>query len=172
MSGLRFTPPALDDAALILSWRTSPRVAAFMNTVVDHDLTAQRDWLARSATRSDYVHWLIRAGDAKIGLLNVSDLDRARGETSWGFYIGDDAHLGLGGLVPPYLYNHLFFELKLRRVLAEVQAANEPVLGLHRLHGYRVTGEDADRVWLELTAVAWAAKPRFHRFRAAFPGLS
>ena len=94
----QFAVPEVSDAEQILRWRTSPRISAFMLSEVDNDLGRQRAWLARVAERSDYFHWLIRLKDQNIGIINITCL----GDDiyCWGYYIGEDASLGYGGLCP------------------------------------------------------------------------
>lgn len=173
MAGIVFREPDDGDAALILRWRQSERVARRMSSRFEGDLESQRRWLEACRSRTDYHHWIVEAGGRPAGFISVARLDLAAGATSWGYYLGDEAALGLGGLVPPYLYNWLFFDLRLFRIEAEVRADNEEVVDLHRFHGYRreaaPAGAAPGHVHLVLERAAWAARTRLHRLRADFP---
>lgn len=176
MSVFTFIPPTLDDAEQILIWRTNPRVTRFMNTDVVFDLEAHIRWMMEAEKRADYFHWVIFLNGRKIGLINICHLDLERRETSWGFYIGEDEFVGVGGLVPPFLYNFLFFDLGVGQVLAEVLEGNDPLVSLHELHGYQhisrstvnKNGVEIKAFNLVLTRDIWIEKKRFHRYRANF----
>ena len=148
-----------------------------MSTEVTFDMNAQIQWIKAAEERTDYFHWFICLGERKIGLINICGFDPERHETSWGFYIGEEEFIGLGGLVPPFLYNFLFFDLKIGLVRAEVLEGNEQLLSLHKLHGYQNTydstvkknGREIKTYNLVLARASWMEKKRFHRYRALFP---
>ena len=56
---------------------------------------------------------------------------------SWGFYIGDDSSLGIGGMVPPYFYNFAFNYLEVDVVRAVLFFDNVKTIKLHLLQGYQ-----------------------------------
>ncbi len=167
------------DAVQILAWRRKPRVTDLMTTDVPDDLEAQRRWLSSCFDKPSYYHWVIQFQGRDAGLLSVADLDLAKGTTSWGYYVGEAAHLGLGALLPPYFYNWLFESLPIQRIDVEVFATNQLVLDMHVFHGY-VRNPERDRVIvkngvahdvvaLALSDTRWAAQTRFHRFTTHFP---
>ncbi|NCZ63624.1 MAG: hypothetical protein EBY62_07460, partial [Cellvibrionales bacterium] len=47
------------DAELILNWRTSPGIAKYMKTEVDHGVLEQEQWIISCRDRADFYHWLI-----------------------------------------------------------------------------------------------------------------
>jgi len=174
-----FRETDLMDAALLLEWRRKPRVTDFMNTDVDNDVQAHVEWLSSCFTKPQYYHWIFSLHGTEAGLLSISDFDLNSGTTSWGYYLGEESLLGLGALVPPYLYNWLFRTLGLNKVEVEVFANNEQVLRMHEYHGY-LRATDKDRTilksgkvvqlfGLELHARDWLLQNRMQRFVTAFP---
>lgn len=125
-----------EDAEMILHWRTSQRVAKFMKTVVDHGVDEQKRWILNCRKRPDFYHWLIRDQGEDIGYVSLSEYDPINKSASWGFYVGDDERVRLGGWVPPPFYHFCFTHLGIERLDAEMLYFNTSVIDLHRLHGY------------------------------------
>lgn len=134
---ISFRETVIGDARKILDWRTSERVTMFMNSDINYDLEAQIRWLEESFNKPSYYHWIIQYGGEDAGLLNFINWNREDKTTSWGFYIGEESALGIGGLVPPYFHNFAFNTLRVERVLAEVFYSNTFVIDLHLKQGYR-----------------------------------
>ncbi len=124
------------DAEKILKWRTSQRVTKFMNHDMDHDIEAQKRWLEACYNKESYYHWIIQYGGKDVGLLNFSGLNLDYRTTSWGYYIGEESVLGIGGLVAPYFYNFAFDELCVEKILAEVFYNNTSIISGHLRQGY------------------------------------
>jgi RimJ/RimL family protein N-acetyltransferase len=134
---IKFREVEVSDAKQILDWRTKTRITEYLNSDVSYDLEAQKKWIGDSFSKSNYYHWIIQHGDKDIGLLNFVDWDNDRRKTSWGFYIGDDDSLGIGGFVPPYFYNFAFDVLGVETIEAEVFYNNLDVIQLHLAQGYQ-----------------------------------
>ena len=134
---ISFREVELDDAEKILNWRTSDRVTEFMSSDMKYDLDAQKRWLSLSFNKQTYYHWIVQYGGEDVGLLNFVDWDIEAKVTSWGFYLGEDAALGIGGLVPPYFYNFAFDILGVEKIQAEVFYNNTKVINLHLQQGYK-----------------------------------
>ena len=133
---ISFREIVIEDAKTILNWRTSERITKFMNSDMNYDVDAQKSWLEGSFNKLDYYHWIIQYGGNDVGLLNFVDWNKENRTTSWGFYIGEESALGVGGLVPPYFYNFAFDKLGVDKVLAEVFYNNTSVIDLHLKQGY------------------------------------
>lgn len=133
---ISFREIVIDDAKKILDWRTSERVTRFMNSDMNYDVDAQKRWLDESFNKPSYYHWIIQYDGKDVGLLNFVDWNPVNQTTSWGFYIGEESALGVGGLVPPYFYNFAFNKLCVDKVFAEVFYNNIGVIDLHLKLGY------------------------------------
>ncbi len=133
---ISFREIVIDDAKKILNWRTSERVTMFMDSDMDYNLEAQIRWLEASFSKPSYYHWIIQYGGEDVGLLNFVDWNPEEKTTSWGFYIGEESALGIGGLVLPYFYNFAFDTLGVDTVFAEVFYNNTSIIDLHLKQGY------------------------------------
>ena len=133
---LSFREVLPSDAALIHNWRTKNRVSSSMNTDLDSSIWEQEQWVNLKRQDPSYYHWIIRCTGKDIGLVSISNVDTDRRITSWGFYIGEDDFLGVGGFVPLYLYSYIFHSIKLEKVVAEVLYYNTEVIKLHLKHAY------------------------------------
>jgi RimJ/RimL family protein N-acetyltransferase len=97
---------------------------------------------------------------------------------TWGYYIGEASYRGLGGLIPPYLYNHVFHEMQFNKLIAEIMEGNENVVKLHEMFGCRLVGRYEEHVYkydryhavlvYELLAKTWNSSRRYKRFVAEF----
>ena len=166
------------DAEMILNWRTSPEIAKYMKTEVDHGILEQEQWIISCRERPDFYHWLIVHQEKPIGYISISEYNPVVKTASWGFYIGEGEHAGLGGLVPPFFYHFCFSELGIERIDAEMLYFNTSVIDLHQLHGYEFTPE-RDRILkrqgkgILLVAMSLSKfqfeEGKFNRFSADFP---
>ncbi len=137
----RFTKLREADLPQVLEWRIKPRVAERMFTVVENDAEKHREWFAGLKSPC----YVIRHDDHPIGLISFSP------NGGWGYYIGDDDAVPLGGLIPPYFYNWYFQRHDILK--AAVKEGNVGVERMHRFHGYREIMPHC----FELTREAWAA---------------
>lgn len=166
------------DAQMILDWRTSRRVAKYLKTEFDHGLEDQEQWIISCRERDNFYHWLIVYQEQPIGYISISDYNPSAKTTSWGFYIGEEKHTGLGGLVAPFFYRFCFSELGIERIDAEMLYYNTKVIDLHQLHGYDFAPE-RDRIVKKqgkgVLLIAMSLEryrfedSKFARFTAKFP---
>lgn len=133
---ISFREIEIEDAQMILDWRTSERVTMFMNSDMSYDLDSQVKWLEGSFSKPSYYHWIVQLGGKDVGFLNFVDWNREDKTTSWGFYIGEESALGVGGIVPSYFYNFAFDVLGVDKVFADVFYNNTGAIDLHLKQGY------------------------------------
>ena len=167
-----------DDAELILKWRTSEKVTKFMNTDVVYDMDAQKQWISGCYDKETYYHWIILYEKSPVGLFYVQDYCEQKKTTSWGFYIGENNLDGLGGFIPPFFYNWVFYRLGVSEVKVEVFYSNLSVIRLHQLHGYKFTptfdrvihkkNKDILLVSMSLRTSDWDHN-RYKKFQMKFP---
>ena len=144
---LRFDSIKEEDLELILNWRTQPKVTQYMYNDIAKDIEEQKKWLQRIATDPACCYWLIYYQEKPIGVIGLTDIDTKNKRCSWTYYIGDETVRGIGGIIPPYLYNYIFTVLKFKKIIAEVMEGNERVMKLHQFHGYRQVGLYKDHIY-------------------------
>lgn len=163
----------------VLKWRTSEQVTRYMYTDIEYNLLSQFKWFERVSKSLSEKYWIISYNDIHIGLIYLSDLDLKNKKTKWGYYIGQEEYRIYGGIIPLYLYNYLFNDLKLNKIIAEVMEGNNNVMKLHRMHGYREVGVYKKHVYkynkyhdvyvFEMTLEQWAINmEKYKNYRAKF----
>lgn len=177
--GIQFREISLEDAEKVLRWRTSARVTNFMNTDINSSLEDQKKWLQSCFSKPDYYHWIIEYQSKSIGLICLSDFLPDKQTTSWGFYIGEENFLGIGGFVPPLFYNFCFNSLNIKVIYAEVLYTNLNTIKLHLLHGYRFRPERDTIIFknnkeylsigMSLQREDWQKKVRYKKNIVEFP---
>jgi len=139
---ITFRRPTLEDAELILGWRSQPRINDMMfSDVLPHQIEQQRAWLQRSEGRTDYEHFIILGDGEPVGFLSYEDIDRINGCCSCGSYLGTvEGARKFGGHLHAYFMDYLFYVLGMRKNVIQIIDANQRVLKLQRLLGMRAVG--------------------------------
>ena len=173
-----FREVELDDALMILRWRTCPHVTKFMKTDIEYNIEDQKRWLRNCYTKSHYYHWIIESDNFPVGLVKINDYDPLKKNLGWGFYIGEKDYNEIGVFIPPYLYNYCFKSLCVSQIYSEVFSDNTSVVKLLRIHGYFFTpandrvitknGKDILLISMKLKKDDFL-KSKFSRFSANFP---
>ncbi len=168
-----------EDMPLVLQWRSSGHVNRHMVTDFSGDLAGQLQWFDKIQNDATVAYWMICCrGDQPAGVINLDGIDYDNKTSHWGFYFGNTEFLNLGGLVPPYFYNHVFSNTPIETLVAEVDSENSTVLKLHALHGYVPSTEPARSFTknnqerelrrLVLRKSTWQQKRRFKKMKAVF----
>lgn len=137
MKDINFREIKASDAELILSWRTKERISKYMNSNVEFDIDKQKKWIESCYNKDNYYHWIIQSNTNPIGVICIKDINLKNSDTSWGFYIGDEAFLGIGGFIPPFFYNWIFSTKKIMKIKAFVFDDLINVMKLHQFHKYK-----------------------------------
>ena len=175
---LKFQKIREDHLELILKWRTLPDVTRYMFTDVEYDLENQKKWYQKSLTDEAARHWIISYQDQCIGMVYLTGIDEGNRHCTWGYYIGEASSRSLGGIIPPYLFNYVFNEMKFTKIIAEVMEGNRNVTELHEMFGYRLVGRYEHHIYkydtyhdvliYELLDRTWNSSNKYKRFIAEF----
>jgi len=170
-----------DDLEMIFRWRTKPEVTRYMASDINFELEKQSCWHEEVVKKTPPEHWVILQEDRPIGLLNLAEYDEVLKQTSWGFYIGELDAWRVGGVLPIYFYNYMFFQrdLLLKKIIGHVFNLNSKVLQMHKFHGCIEVGLLKDHVkkydktyditLIEMSRERWLAQQdRFGLYRANF----
>jgi UDP-4-amino-4,6-dideoxy-N-acetyl-beta-L-altrosamine N-acetyltransferase len=173
---IRFIKVREEHLEQILKWRTDPEVNRYMMTDVEYNMDNQRKWFEKISADETKKYWMVNLGK-NIGLINLTDVDWPNRRWSWGYYIGDMESRGVGGTIPPYLYNYMFNKMHFHKVWGWVMEGND-ILKLHKIHGYRIVGTMKNHVrkndqWYDVHVVemlrgTWVSQRRYQRYVAEF----
>lgn len=132
-----------DDLEMIMNWRMSETVTKFMNTNPKLTIEGQKKWLASLEKNNKARNWIIDVDGVPAGLINLADIDWENGNTSWGYYIGEEKlrSLRLAISLEMSLYDYCFDVLGFKEVHNEVFKLNEGVWKLHVACGCRIEKE-------------------------------
>ena len=178
MSKITFREILVDDAELVLSWRTKKRITNYMSTDLNISTSEQKNWIKNSYNINNYYHWMILLNEEPIGTICIKDINLENKSTSWGFYIGNDKYLGYGGFIPPYFYNWVFNNFNIIQIKAYVFHPLVKVIGLHQIHGYNFILEENSLIKKnskEIVVIAMSLsvdnwkKKRYKKFITEFP---
>ncbi len=173
---ISFRPLQRADQQQILSWRNLPQIRRYMLT--DHVISAAEhaEWFNRVLDNPKYRHWIICCDHQDVGLLNLYDIDPANRRCYWGFYVAGTSVRGknVGMFAEFCVLQHVFEELRFRKLSCEVLDFNRGVLRLHqafgfveegRLRQHIVRGDEAhDVICLGILDSEWLTRrPQFER---------
>ena len=79
-----------DDLERIMNWRMSETVTRYMNTNPRLTIEGQKKWLASLDENDKVKYWMIEVDGTPAGLVNLADINWAEGNSSWGYYIGEE----------------------------------------------------------------------------------
>lgn len=132
-----------DDLEIIMNWRMSENVTRFMNTNPILTLEGQKKWLNSLEKDNKSRNWLIEVDGNPAGIINLIDINWNKGNTSWGYYIGEEKlrSLNLAISLEMSLYDYCFDILGFKEIHNEVFKCNEGVWKLHIACGCRVVKE-------------------------------
>lgn len=138
----RFRKPLLDDAELILDWRTSPDITRHMYTDVEYDLDKQRAWLERCRTREDYRHFLMLVDERPVGFLCFHNIDWHNKHCSNGSYVGVPGQESqmIGALCTWFIHDYVFYHLSMHKMFTTFMGSNERVIKGQIVNGLRHVG--------------------------------
>jgi UDP-4-amino-4,6-dideoxy-N-acetyl-beta-L-altrosamine N-acetyltransferase len=163
---------------MVLIWRSQPYVQSAMLTEIKNNLQDQLNWYTMIQNNETLSYWIIILNNKPIGVVNLANIDFINSKCTLGFYIGEFEYRSFAGLIPPYVYNHVFRTLKLNKVYGEVLSTNKSILEIHTKHGFRTVGVLKDHVTkekmgqdvvvIELLAEEWLRNPRYESYTAIF----
>lgn len=138
----RFRRPTLDDAAMLLRWRTDPFITRFMFTDIENpDVERQRAWLAAMEERRDFRHFIIEHEGRPVGYLSYSEIDPVHRRCSSGSYIAEpEDRRKLAGFLHPFIMDHCFYGLGMNKLVNQFMEGNDAVIRIQRLLKAREVG--------------------------------
>jgi UDP-4-amino-4,6-dideoxy-N-acetyl-beta-L-altrosamine N-acetyltransferase len=180
MMDVRFVKLNKNHLPLLYEWRTSGRVSQFQMSNMHGNYEEHVAWYEKVSRDFTTEYWIIKYAGSPIGVFNLACIDHVSKNLSAGYYIGEINYLSLGGIIPPFFYNYIFFELGFSKIWGKVFFDNVNVRKIHSLHGFKeleilkdnVSRDGAyhDVVSIELSSKDWFSLTKFHKYRANFKG--
>ncbi|GGF24033.1 hypothetical protein GCM10011611_32670 [Aliidongia dinghuensis] len=178
-----FRRPTIEDAKLLLDWRTQPDITRYMLTDIDYDLERQKRWLAAVAHRSDYEHFIVLRHGMPVGHLSYSEIDRVNRHCVPGTYLILEPHeRHLAAYTNSFILDYCFYRLDLNKAIFTIMSGNVNFVKAKRLMGVREVGVLKEHVFkygqfhdlhmFELTRAEWETRPRLfprEKTLSAFP---
>ncbi len=131
-----------EDKEQMRTWRNKPAVSQYMYT--DHHIAPEEHerWFKSILTDPARRYWIIVSDDRDVGTLNLMNIDLTNKHCYFGWYIGEESERGKGvGIATEFLLLcHVFEELKLNKLYAEVLVSNVPVVTLYKSMGFKEEG--------------------------------
>jgi RimJ/RimL family protein N-acetyltransferase len=139
---ITFHSPSVDDAALLLKWRTDPEISRNMFTDLEHsDLSVQKKWVKSVLIRKDYVSFIIHDEGKPVGFLSFNDIDYKNKKCSSGSYIYcKKARLKLAVTLHSYICSFAFYCLGMNKIVNLILDVNENVIKIQQLHNTQFVG--------------------------------
>lgn len=139
------------DLPMIVSWKNDPEVAELMKGSIIHtNLTIENRRFDRLCETGDALRLLITTKDGTpIGMLAVSDIDKANQKASIGMFIGDKAYWnkGYGSDALKHLLHHFFYHLNFNRIGLEVFDFNHRAIKMYESVGFKIEGTQRQGLW-------------------------
>ncbi len=129
-----------DDAQKLLAWRLQPRVARWMLTQVDNDLSKQQAWIEKMRTAGDTYHWIVQIGGTDAAYVKIEGFSPEQAIAEMGFYIGEECYDPIAVGILHACYAALFKHLKLKVILGSIFEDNT-ILKIHEYSGYEPYNE-------------------------------
>jgi RimJ/RimL family protein N-acetyltransferase len=128
--GYRLRPVEMEDAVFVLSLRTDPELARFLNPT-SPDIEDQKRWTAAYFERPGDYYWVIesKSGEPE-GTIAIYDVDTASGTAEWGWWIVK--HHSMAATESALLiYTAGFERLHMKSLYCRTVADNERVVSFH-----------------------------------------
>jgi len=113
-----------EDAAMLLRWRNTPRVAAGFSGTLPPDVDRQKRWIESSRLAEDSYHWITVSDNHDFGYVRFHHWNKEERSCRLGFYVGEEAFALCYVTVLDDLLSFLFYRLGLDYVVSYVLTDN------------------------------------------------
>lgn len=113
-----------EDAAMLLRWRNTPRVAAGFSSTLPLDVERQKHWIITSRQSPDSYHWITMSDSHAFGYVRFHHWNRKERNCRLGFYVGEEAFSLCYVSVLDDLLSFLFYRLYLDYAVSYVLEDN------------------------------------------------
>lgn len=163
---------------MILDWRTSPEIAARMETQVDYDIERQKAWIQSCNAKKDYIHFVISLEDTRepVGYLSYANIDWTKKTCVNGFYLVlEQKKRSLATFVHNFNADYCFYALKMETMLFSVRDDNIGILKGLEVRNIHPVHKDNNLYFFERKRADFIADKRLftlERTLANFPDIA
>jgi len=126
------------DKNMLRTWRNLPGVNRYLYN--DHEISTEEHnrWFQGVFTDPSRRYWIISCDEEDVGVAYLYNIDLKNQRCYWAFYLAspNTRGKGIGSFVEYSILKHVFDDMKLQKLCAEVLAFNEPVTNMHKGFGF------------------------------------
>ena len=154
------------DLPLVLSWRNKDHVRNMMYNNDIITIEQHVKWFETIQKSPTSLAKVFYVDERPYGVVNIHQIDHNNYTCEWGIYIGEEnTPAGLGTVMGYLAIQYIFFELRLKKIHAEVLAFNQQSYYYHKKMGFeqkdvlkkhiRPDGTFIDTIVFSLTITQW-----------------
>ena len=152
---ITFKPHSREEIPLRIKWLNNRLANKYAIEDPDHstDLKEQTKWFNDLENNPAKKFFTIFSGNEPIGFMGLSRIDQPKGTGELFIMIGEDAYRGkgIGKISMKYLIDYACKELKLNKILLEVNKNNSSAISLYKSLGFKENKPIGDEIEMELS---------------------
>jgi UDP-4-amino-4,6-dideoxy-N-acetyl-beta-L-altrosamine N-acetyltransferase len=126
------------DKDILRNWRNLPTVNKYLYT--DHVISPEEHdrWFQGVFSDPSRRYWIINCDDEDVGVVYLYNIDNKNKRCYWAFYLAspNTRGKGIGSFVEYSILKHVFEDMNMQKLCAEVLTFNEPVTKMHKGFGF------------------------------------
>lgn len=140
MSEFRLRRVAIDDAALLLSWRNHPEVKRYMFSQNEITLEGHIAWLSNALNDKNKVLLVYEEDFVPKGFVSFIRSSTSPSVVDWGFYTAPDAEKGTGTRLGTAVLAYAFDQCGFHKICGQVLEFNQRSIRFHEKLGFKLEG--------------------------------
>ena len=130
-----------EEKRLVLEWRNHPDVRRWMYNDSPIHYQDHLRFIESLKKNRESIYMLVKEKKRPIGVIDLTKIDRKKGNAHIGIYGNPFLH-GKGGLLMATLVRYAYDKLSLKKLIAEVFVENDRALRLYSRYGFKIIDEE------------------------------
>lgn len=130
-----------EEKRMVLEWRNHPDVRRWMFNNSPIHYQDHLHFIESLEKNRESIYMLVKEKKRPIGVINLTKIDRKKGNAHIGIYGNPFLH-GKGGLLMATLVQYAYGKLSLKKLIAEVFIENDRALRLYSRYGFKIIDEE------------------------------
>ena len=152
---ITFKPHSREEIPLRIKWLNNKLANKYVGDDTNHitNLEEQTKWFNDFESNPAKKFFTIFDDNKPIGFMGLSKIDQPKGTGELFIMIGEDAYRGkgIGKISMKYLIDYACKELKLNKILLEVNKNNSSAINLYKSLGFKENKSVGDEIEMELS---------------------